>query len=266
MKYVFIILTLFYGTVSALAQENDSLSGRHSIITGLSYQNVISLDQLGSPLRYKGFITHLAAKYQYTHPDNYQEAYVSGGFAVLSPTLSYDPNHRTTSIAEFEGYYSYLKSLLTSSDKPFDIQVGGSIDNVVKIERYKYFGDDMYSPDGISTWDGVSMLEASVLLGYELSSSLKARVNISLPVISAIARPGYGFFHTETTIFQGSDIHIVFPGAMTAYRSSVGLELAATDHILLQMEYQSRYFRYERYGLTTAWLIQGGVVTVGWRI
>lgn len=270
IKYTchFILIFLIFATHTR-AQEVDTLL-RHRLYISSAFKNTNSRDEQGSPLLYSGSSYPLLLGYEYrgnSYRHQFQLSFELYGINAnnLIPDLPDDPLDRKCFFAYSSFSYSYLRDWIETMKGHLQWSFGLMLDNVVFIRNYKYFGGDLYSTQGAATWEELNMLSPVVRADYQLNRNAKLYSQLSIPIISLVARPGYNLWNSNSSAVKSTNFHVVFIGGLLEWNYSLTYEQRIWDALLVSASYNSRYYRYTRYDWTTAVFMQDLALNLIWR-
>jgi len=270
IKHTIHFLILYLGsTVTGRAQDVDTIL-RHRFFITTAFNRVDSRDEQASPLLYYGNGTPLGFGYEY-RGDSYRHT-LRFSFSVsdvnansLQPDLQDDPFGRKVFFTNGFLTYSYIRDCAKTPDGTLQYSYGLAFDNVGFLREYKYYGGDLYSAGGEATWEELNMLSPVIRVDYALGSSQKINSILMLPLISLVGRPGYNLMNTNTQIISGNNFHLVLLGGLLGWNYSLTFEQKIWDALVVSALYESRYYRYTRYGWSTSMLIQDIALQLSWR-
>ena len=264
---IFFVLSI--SIISAQAQSIDTTL-RHRLFLSFGFNHTDSRDEQASPLLYYGDGNPLGFGYEY-RGNSYRHSF-RFTFAIsainannLTPDLQNDPFGRNTFFGNAFLTYSYLQNWKDAMDGKFHLSLGGAFDNLAFLRIYKYYGDDLYASGGAPSWEGLSMLCPAVCADYYLSSNQKIYSQLSIPLVSLVGRPDYNLINSNSAFISGKNFHMVLLGGLVGWNYSLAFEQAIWDALEISAAYNSRYYRYSRYGWTTSVLIQDVTLQLNWR-
>jgi len=253
----------------AKAQDVDTVL-RHRLFIAAAFNHADTRDEQASPLLYYGNGNPIGFGYEYRgdefrHSLRFSFSVSDANANELQPDLQNDPYGRRTFFSNGFLTYSYLRDWNKAMDGKLQWSYGAALDNVAFIRVYKYYGGDLYSSEGAGTWDELNMLSPILRADYIFNGSERLHTELMLPLVSVVGRPAYNFRTSNSTVLSGSDFHVVFLGGLIGWNYSLTFEQKIWDALLISALYDSRYYRYTRYGWTTAVLMQDVALQLSWR-
>ncbi len=268
-KTIRVFFLLSVSAISVNAQNTDTLL-RHRLFVSFAFDHTDSRDEQASPLLYDANGNPLGFGYEY-RGNSYRHLF-RFSFAAseinadnLRPDLQNDPFQRNTFFANAFLTYTYLQDWKDAMDGKLHLSLGGTFDNVAFLRVYKYYGSDLYASSGIASWDGLSMLCPTIRADYDLSSNEKIYSQLSVPLVSLVGRPDYNLISSSSSFISGKDFHVVLLGGIIGWYYSLAFEQTIWDALTISAAYNSRYYRYSRYGWNTAVLMQDAALQLNWR-
>src|SRR5579872_5131423 len=212
---LFLSACIFFAS-HAKAQDVDTIL-RHRLFISVASNHLDVHDEQASPLLYygNGKPTGFGYEYkgdEYRHSFRFSFLFSDLNANELQPDLQNDPLRRRTFFTNAYLTYSYLRNWTKTMDGELQWSYGAALDNVASIRDYKYYGNDLFSSEGIATWDELSMLSPEVRVDYVFNSSERIHSELMLPLISAVGRPAYNFRPSNSKVLSGKDFHVVFLG------------------------------------------------------
>jgi hypothetical protein len=268
-KYIFGCLSMILSLpVLVCAQDVDTLL-RHRLYLSIAFNHTDARDDQASPILYFGNGQPFGLGYEYRgnsyrHSLRFSFSVANVNANELHPDLQNDPLKRRTFFGNAFLIYSYLRDCNWSEGK-LHYSIGGSLDNVAFLRNYKFSGTDLFSSEGVATWEELNMLSPIIRADFDLNTDEKFYSELSLPLVSLVGRPSYNFSASNSNFITGKDFHIVFLGGLLGWNYALRFEQKIWDALLLTASYNSRYYRYSRYGWATAILMQDIALQLNWR-
>src|ERR1041385_512850 len=204
MTRCILTVTLLVVPICARPQAFAADSTRHLHISfSFGEGHIASFDNVGSPLPYAGGIAPIAGSIEYLTPTYRHLIALSGilSFANGSPMKEAvtDYGDRRIQYGFLDLRYRYTRYYRDVG--PITLLLGGEWDNALFARVYDYYGNLTFTS---GSGELTSSIDAAADLTYCAGEVHRLRASLSLPLVSGVWRPAYGFENGNNSFFGRS--------------------------------------------------------------